>query len=219
MAMIESSRRAKAWYEPAAWGGSAAILGGLLLAGRIVPIVSPDRSEWTVLVVLLIVAVAFVGTLILLLVAVAATLHGRRAASYALLIGLAALGTCFIPLSPALRDLDEHLHRAAREDIVKRYQSGELSRLSSAGDTLAVVPREYPWAVSSCGGHNLVALTADALSSRVMFCAHGGIRNGRWWVVYDTADRPPAVTDRGLIGFGFDHVERLRPHWYRVVGH
>ena len=213
--MTPTRARARRYRGAAIWASVGIALGGRLLAGRVVPIVSSDRSEGTLLFVGLGAGLALLAAVVLVVLSAVALVCGRAWAVFPLLAGAGALAAFFlVPWRAPMLAVDDEVHRAAREDIVRRLEEGELSR----SGTLAAVPREYPWAVSACGGHNLVSVVEDQGGTRVLFCPHGGFGNGHWWLVYDSADRAPGQSDQGLYGFGFERVERLRERWYRVLG-
>jgi hypothetical protein len=192
-----------------------------LLAWRVWPIVSPGRNlELEVILLFLLGLPALVGALFLTVTTGCLLWRGQRAALGPLLAGISALAIVALPLSPAMRDLDDRLHRAAREEVALRLESGDLRDqpgLWGSSGGLAALPPEQPNAVSYCGGHRLVDLWRDGAALRVTFCPHGGARNGGWWVVYDSADRTPLLTEPYLAGWTFGRVERLRERWFRLV--
>ena len=141
----------------------------------------------------------------------------------------AAAAILALPLDPVLRELDDRLHRGAREDIVRRLESSELKpRWYSAppgrwveapeqGRLIVGVPPEYAAAVSNASGHRVLQADFDPALTRAVFQPHPGIGNRLWAVVYDANDHAPDPGDLSVVPWRFQRVERLREHWYRVV--
>ena len=222
-------------------------LAGVLLAARIAPVVtSASHFEGPMVLLILLSFLAVPASAILALVALALVVRGRRWALGPLLVTVAGLIFFALPLGPLMRQVDDALRQSAREELARRAEAGELVswmatapwpifrpggsseaplpvRLSPPPEPpadrpyLAPLPLDYPWAVSDGGGQRMLEVWRAADATRVTFFPHGGLRNGHWWIIYDSADRPPSLADLGSRGWHFDRVERLRDRWYRVV--
>jgi len=160
-------------------------------------------------------------------ISVVLLVRGRRTVVVPLLSGLAAILAWYLPLAPALRELDDSLHRDAREELVYRLMLGELETLRgpfgksnadlTGGAQLLSLPSQYPAAVSGGLSHRAIEVQKDEQSMRVTFFPHGGFGNGRWYVVYTSDDRLPEQSTRPGPGQAPYRIERLRDHWYRLV--
>lgn len=183
-------------------------MAAVLLAGRVVPVVSPERHpDATIIALMLAYPVALLGAAMICCGSILRLIRGSRDPVGPLLAGLVAVAMVLIPLDPVLRELDDRLHQGAREDIVRRLESGELKprwysappgRLVEAperGTLLVAVPLEYSAAVSNAG----VQATFDPALTRAVFLPHRGIGNRMWAVVYDRDDIAPAG-DKGVVG-------------------
>ena len=224
-----SAVRNTGWTRVASLSG--AIVAALLLAGRVVPVVSPERyPDGTILLLIFAYPVSVLGAVVIGGVSLFRLVRGSRAAVGPLLTVLVAAAILGLPLEPVLREVDDRLHRTAREEIVRRLETGELAppqwysappgrwvEAPQRGNLLISVPREFSAAVSNAGGQNMLQTTFDPSFTRAVFQPHPGIGNRLWAVVYDRNDHAPDPGDLSVVPWRFQRVERLREHWFRVI--
>ncbi len=187
-----------------------------LVATRALPGVALDRlGERPFLFFLLLAvpvfAVACGGSMLHL-----ATRHASgRGAALPLLVNALALGVFLLaPMGGLLDTLDFHVHRATREDVVRRIEAGALWS-GSPSDQVAFVPSSYPRSVSDGGGQRAVTVyrTGDAL--HVVFFPPQGLGAARSAFLYSSSGAAPSLPEARLpqaVG-----AERLDGHWFRVT--
>jgi hypothetical protein len=189
-------------------------LGGWLLTGRVGEVVLPlwtDNQRLLLLASYGLALVAAVGWSAYLLVRL---VRRRTDAAVPLLVAAVLLIAFFrLPLGPVPRELDEHLHRAAREDVVRRVEARELWPLNPPHASLVALVDE-PLPVSADHLASVVPLPGtDAV--QVVFFPYSGLGNDRWLVAYRSDDQPPEPPYN--VAFDDAQWERLRPRWYRAT--
>jgi len=196
-----------------------------LLAARLAPPLSPAPYFQGELILLIFAAfLAVPAAALLTFVSAWLVLRGHRGAIPPLLAGAVAVAVPFLPLSPLVQDLDDGLHGAGREAVVRRIEAGEIQVFGGyydpqgqrrRGQGLAGLPPEYPQALSWCGGHRLVSVEEEE-PLVVAFCPHPGLFNTGGWIVYSAAGPVPDHVRARLTRWGWQHADPLRPHWYRL---
>lgn len=191
-------------------------LTGAVLAARVVPVVTPARYFEGPLLVLMLAAFASLAAAAgLAAVSVVGLLSGRRAAASLLVASLTVFAAGLVPLDPALHELDDRLHQAAREEIVQRVNAGDLQPPNPPHASLVPLPSEYSWAVSDGGGQRMIEVRPDAGGVRVTFFPHGGYRNRRWAVIYESSDQAPSFPGPNLPTV--QRIELVRERWFRAI--
>src|SRR5688500_2054766 len=119
-------RQAARWGAPVATL-AALSLGAVQLAARIGPVVTPAPNfEGEQLLLWFLSLLSWPTACALALTSAVWLARGHKSAAGPFLAGLAALSVPFLPLGPTMRDLDDALHRDARDEIVRRVEAGEL---------------------------------------------------------------------------------------------
>ncbi len=168
---------------------------------------------------LLLVVPVFAGVLLWSVVyAVRGLTTGRHLVALPLLINLLALGLFLcVPVSRPLDDLDFQVHRAAREDVVRRIESGELWS-GMPGKSVAFLPPEYSRSVSDGGGQRSVTVYREDGVLHVLFYIHPSQRGlvGEHSAFLYRADGQASSLSNPYLWNPFSS-ERLDERWHRLV--
>ena len=184
------------------------MVAGLLLIAlqafqwSLIDLLTPFLAPLVALPVLLI----FAGATLCALVEAAAGLW-RRELRRVLPLGicLAALAAAvYVPWTPLMLDVDFHLNRHAREEVVRQVQQGRLRPDPRFGTGLIKLPFRYR--NLSAGGGEIVYEGGE-----VLFYTFRGVLDSFAGFVYSPSDDAP-----GFASFGGDvkEVRRLRKHWF-----
>lgn len=211
-----SNNKTGPWLKPML---VSALASFWLLSTRILPrIVENFAGEIGYLLFLGLAIPVFVAVFLKSVVGLAHSLitrNHRLLAILPLLINVLALALFyFAPISRPLDDLDFVLHRAAREEVVSRVESGELWD-GSPHVSVAFLPREYLTSVSGGSGQRSLVVYREENALHVVFFLRSGFHNEHSAFLYRSDRRSPSLSSRYL----HDAVssERLDDRWHRVT--
>ena len=201
-------------HGPFLWVSLAA--SAWLVATRALPGVALDRlGERTYLLFLLLAvpvfAIACGGSMLHL-----ATRHASgRGAALPLLVNVLALGAFLLaPVGGLLDTLDFHVHRGAREDVVRQIEAGALWS-GSPSDQVAFVPASYARSVSDGGGQRAVTVYRSEGALHVVFFPPQGLGGPRSVFLYSASGAAPSLPEARLPQA--TRAERLDGHWFRLT--
>ncbi len=138
----------------------------------------------------------------------------RVVAAVPLGINLLAVALFVVPV-PLIEQMDFQRHRAARAEVVRRIEHGELWN-GSPSISVAFLPRpDYPTSVSNGAGQRSVAVFREDGALHVLFYpVTGGLLDAHSAILYRADGQPPSQSSPHL--FNAVSLEPLENRWYRV---